>query len=66
MSFFPLIKRHKYISLCEATFDWGGVHPDFWKSAVDIYAWDIDPSSIEFEADTIFRKRYHVFMRKRR
>lgn len=50
--------------LCDAIFDWGGVAQDFWKGAVKTYGWDVDKSSIEMEADTLFRKRYHVFMRK--
>lgn len=51
--------------LCDATFDWGGVAPDFWKNAIKRYGWDINRSSIEMEPDTLFSKRYHVFMRKR-
>jgi hypothetical protein len=49
---------------CEAKFDWGGVAPTFWKDAIKRYNWDVNSSSIETAADTIFRKRYHVFMRK--
>ena len=50
--------------LNEAKFDWGGVSPTFWTNAIQTYKWDINRSSIEMEADTVFRKRYHVFMRK--
>jgi hypothetical protein len=49
---------------CNAYFDWGGVAKEFWKPAIDEYKWDIDPNSIVMEKDTIFRDRYHVFMRK--
>lgn len=46
-------------------FDWGGVAPEFWKDAIKKYSWEINRSSIEMEPDTLFHKRYHVFMRKK-
>ena len=49
---------------CDAQFDWGGVRQSWWSKAIGTYKWDIDPTSIEFFNDTIFRDRYHVFMRK--
>jgi hypothetical protein len=52
--------------LCDAIFDWGGVAPNFWKDAIKTYGWDINRTSIEMQPDTLFRKRYHVFMRKKR
>jgi hypothetical protein len=61
----PVIVEQVSYPLCAAMFDWGGVNPSFWLSAVERYAnWDIDPASIRFDRDTIFRRRYHVFMRK--
>lgn len=49
---------------CEEYDDWGGVNQEWWSRAVRHYGWDIDPKSIEFQKDTIFKNRYHVFMRK--
>lgn len=61
----PVIVEQVSYPLCEAFFDWGGVSQEFWTNyAVQRYGWDINPSSIEFEDDRLFRKRYHVFMRK--
>ena len=55
----PIIVEQVSYPFCEAQFDWGGVGQDFWASVENI-----DPSTIEFEDDRLFRKRYHVFMRK--
>ena len=49
---------------CEDFLDWGGVNPDWWLPAMSKYGWDVDPISLSMEDDTIFRHRYHVFMRK--
>ena len=49
---------------CIENFDYGGVAREWWKPAIARYGWDVDPLSIEMEKDTIFRNRYHVFMRK--
>jgi SAM-dependent methyltransferase len=60
----PIIVEQVSYPLCDALFDWGGVEPEFWKKAVRKYGWDVNRSSIETEVDKMFRKRYHVFMRK--
>ena len=49
---------------CEEFWDWGGVNQDWWIPSMAKYGWDVDPSSLEFMDDTLFRHRYHVFMRK--
>ena len=62
----PVIVEQVSYPFCEAYFDWGGVDQDFWTNyAIEKYGWEVDPASIEFEDDRLFRKRYHVFMRKR-
>jgi hypothetical protein len=60
----PVIVEQVSYSFCSAIFDWGGVDQDFWRPAIDRYQWDVDPDSFVFESDTIFRKRYHVYMKK--
>ena len=61
----PVIVEQVSYPFCEAYFDWGGVSQEFWTDyAIEKYDWLIDPASIEFEDDRLFRKRYHVFMRK--
>jgi hypothetical protein len=50
---------------CEEFYDWGGVNQEWWKPAIDKFGWDIEPDSIIFEQDTIYRHRYHTFMRKK-
>jgi hypothetical protein len=60
----PVIVEQVSYPFCQAHFDWGGVDQDFWGPAIKRYQWDVDPDSIVFEKDTIFRKRYHVFMKK--
>jgi len=60
----PVIIEQVSYPLCEAFFDWGGVKQSFWQQGHKNYGWDIDPASIDFEKDEIYRKRYHVFMRK--
>jgi hypothetical protein len=60
----PVIVEQVSYPFCEAYYDWGGVEQDFWFDGIQTYGWDIDPTSIEFEDDRIFRRRYHVFMRK--
>jgi hypothetical protein len=60
----PVIVEQVSYSFCTTKYDWGGVEQDFWRSAVDRYKWDVDPDSFIFEKDTIFRKRYHVYMKK--
>jgi hypothetical protein len=60
----PVIVEQISYSFCSAIYDWGGVDQDFWPAAIDRYQWDVDPDSFVFEWDTIFRKRYHVYMKK--
>jgi hypothetical protein len=61
----PIIVEQVSYPFCEALFDWGGVDQKYWTDyAIEEYGWDVDPLSIEFEDDKLFRKRYHVFMRK--
>jgi len=51
---------------CHGVFDWGGVSKNWWYEAAtnNTYGWNVDPSSIVIEEDTLFRERYHVFMLK--
>ena len=49
---------------CEEFLDWGGVNQEWWLPCIENYGWDVDPTSLAFENDTIFRHRYHVFLRK--
>lgn len=49
---------------CEEFWDWGGVNQQWWEPAIEKYGWDVNASSLEFEKDSIFRHRYHTFMRK--
>jgi len=60
----PVIIEQVSYPLCDAMFDWGGVKPSFWHEAVKTYDWDVDPVSISIDKDSIFRRRYHVSMRK--
>jgi hypothetical protein len=60
----PVIVEQVSYSFCSAIYDWGGVDQDFWPAAIDRYQWDVDPDSFVFRRDTIFRKRYHVYMKK--
>ena len=58
-----LVEQVSY-PFCEEFLDWGGVNQEWWISGIAHYGWDVDPTSLTFENDTIFRHRYHVFMRK--
>ena len=49
---------------CEEYWDWGGVTQEWWREAIIKYDMDVDPDSLEFADDVIFRRRYHTFMRK--
>eukprot|EP01083_Nonionella_stella_P000472 1339_1 len=54
---------------CQDNTDYGGVALEWWEMAIDEYGWDIDPTSITMENDTLYPgdpSRYHVFMRKKR
>jgi hypothetical protein len=63
----PVIVEQVSYPYCEALFDWGGVSQNFWHESAksNKYGWNIDPDSIEMMNDTIYRRRYHVFMRKK-
>jgi hypothetical protein len=53
------------VPYCNDIEDWGGVPREFWKTGVEKYGWDIDPTSIAMQRDQVFKEtRYHVFMRK--
>jgi hypothetical protein len=62
----PVIVEQVSLPYCLARHDWGGVDRDFWIShaKANTYHWNINPKSIEFAPDTIFKSRYHVFMLK--
>ena len=62
----PVIIEQVSDAYCDAFFDWGGVRKEWWKDMAtdDTYGWNVDPSSLVIENDTIFRDRYHVFMLK--
>ena len=42
---------------------WGGVDPEWWEEAAEIYGWPIDPESIEMTQGW-YENRYIVYMRK--
>lgn len=44
--------------------DFLGLSREWWPKAIKKYGWDIDPTSLEFEDDTLFYGRYHLMMRK--
>lgn len=53
--------------LCEAPFDWGGVDEAFWYRLIRNYystTNSMDPETVEFAKDLVFRRRYHVRFRK--
>jgi hypothetical protein len=62
----PVIVEQVSSEYCDAMFDWGGVRRDWWREVAtnNTYGWNVDPSSVVIETDTIFRNRYHVFMLK--
>ena len=65
----PVLVEQVSYPYCQAYFDWGGVGQEFWKRQVlsgQRHWGEIDVESIEFEDDTIFRRRYHVAMRKKK
>lgn len=46
-------------------------HPGFdvptrgwWREAIRKCQWDVDPDSLDFEEDRVFRHRYHLLMKK--
>ncbi len=62
----PVIVEQVSLPYCDALFDWGGVSKHWWHdvAANNTYGWNVDPSSLVIEDDTLFQKRYHVFMLK--
>jgi hypothetical protein len=60
----PVIAEMISPHFCDDNDLMGLVPKSFWKSAVDKYAWDIDPGSILIEANKLIGSRYNVFMRK--
>lgn len=63
----PVIIEQVSQEYCSAAFDWGGVSKQWFTDSVvnNTYGWNIQPDSLEFEDDIIFRERYHVFMLKK-
>jgi hypothetical protein len=62
----PVIVEQVSPAYCDALFDWGGVPKEWWYDAAvnNTYKWNVDPSSLVIEDDSLFRERYHVFMLK--
>jgi hypothetical protein len=62
----PVIVEHVSHPYCDAAFDWGGVQKQWWHDAAtnNTYGWNVDPTSLVIEDDTLFKQRYHVFMLK--
>jgi hypothetical protein len=42
-----------------------GISQEWWPSAIERFGWDVEVDSLRFQADALFRNRYHVFMRKK-
>jgi len=63
----PIIFEQLRDPFCKGQFKSMHVHGqsrDWWRKAIDEYGWDVDPASLDFEDETIFGHRYHLFMRK--
>jgi hypothetical protein len=62
----PVIVEQVSLPKCNDFSDWGGVLKEWWVETAknNTYGWNVDPSSVEIENDTIFGTRYHVFMLK--
>lgn len=62
----PVLVEQVSPAYCTKLSDWGGVDQEYWNrtATLNTYHWNVDPSSIKIEMDTIFKKRYHVFMLK--
>jgi hypothetical protein len=63
----PIIAENIEESICQNQDGWGGVDKDWWKSAISVYGFDIDPESIVIRPSGfkgLMGKRYHVLMRK--
>jgi hypothetical protein len=62
----PVIIESTATPYCGNDMDWGGVEKEWWKEAINKYNWGVDPDSLEFGEDLIFKRRYHVFMQKKK
>ena len=62
----PVIVEQVSPIYCDNFHDWGGVKKEWWleMATSNTYEWNIDPSSLVIEDDTLFSDRYHVFMLK--
>lgn len=62
----PVIVEQVSQPKCDDFDDWGGVPKNWWIETAqnNTYGWNVDPSSVVLEDDTIFSGRYHVFMLK--
>jgi hypothetical protein len=62
----PVIIESTARPYCINTQEWGGVEKEWWKEAINKYNWGVDPDSLEYGEDLIFKHRYHVFMQKKK
>ena len=62
----PVIVEQVSPTFCDNFLDWGGVKKEWWYDMAtnNTYGWNVDPTSIVMEDDTVFNDRYHVFMLK--
>lgn len=62
----PVIIEQIALPYCSDRSDWGGVDQDFWTkhAMANTYQWNVDPKSIEFAVEQVFKTRYNVFMLK--
>jgi hypothetical protein len=60
-----IIIESNMLPLCEEFDDMGGVSKTWWSEAITTYRWDVDPTSLVLEDDTVVGGRYHVAMQKR-
>jgi len=63
----PIIAENLDESICTNPDGWGGVDKDWWKSAVSVYGFNVDPESVVTKPagfPGLMEKRYHIMMRK--
>ena len=62
----PVIVEQVSPTFCDNFLDRGGVKKEWWYDMAtnNTYGWNVDPTSIVMEDDTVFNDRYHVFMLK--
>lgn len=61
----PVVVEQVSQEKCNQITDNGGVAPEWWKEAIHVYRWPVEPDSLAFGKDYVFNtNRYHVFMRK--